>query len=89
VATRRALAWMSIAQGSFFVLQFAGSVILARLLTPYEMGVYAIAMAVVGLLGIVQATGLRSFVVREPDLSEATAATVFTVNADSAAATCC
>lgn len=81
MATRRALAWMSLAQGSFFVLQFAGSVILARLLTPYEMGVYAIAMALVGVLAIVQATGLQSFVVREPDISGDTLATAFTINA--------
>lgn len=78
---RKALAWMSLAQGSFFVLQFAGSVILARLLTPYEMGVYAIAMALVGILAILQATGLQSFVVREPDISDDTLATAFTVNA--------
>lgn len=78
---RRALAWMSLAQASFFVLQFGGSVILARLLTPYEMGVYAIAMALVGVLAILQATGLQSFVVREPDISDDTLATAFTVNA--------
>lgn len=78
---RRALAWMSLAQGSFFVFQFGGSVILARLLTPYEMGVYAIAMALVGVLAILQATGLQSFVVREPDISDDTLATAFTVNA--------
>lgn len=78
---RKALAWMSLAQGSFFVLQFAGSVVLARLLTPYEMGVYAIAMALVGLLAILQATGMQSFVVREPDISADTLATAFTVNA--------
>lgn len=81
LAMRKALAWMSLAQSSFFVLQFAGSVVLARLLTPYEMGVYAIALALTGLLAILQATGLQSFVVREPDISDDTLATAFTVNA--------
>lgn len=80
MAMRRSLAWMGLAQGSFFVLQFAGSVVLARLLTPHDMGVYAIALALVGLLGIVQTVGMQSFVVREPNITTDLLSTAQTIN---------
>jgi len=81
MSTRRHLAWMSLSQGLFFVLQFSSSVIVARLLGPYEMGVYAVAMAVIGVLSIIQAFGLNAFVVREPHMSRSLQATTFTINA--------
>lgn len=78
---KRGLAWTAAGQGSFFVIQFAGSVVVARLLSPYEMGVYALAMAIVGVLNIIQSIGLGSYLVRERDLTPNRVATAFTVNA--------
>ncbi len=72
---------MTFSQGSLFVLQFGGSIILARLLTPYEMGVYAIALAVIGVLSAIQAFGLVGFVVREHEITEDLLASAFTINA--------
>jgi O-antigen/teichoic acid export membrane protein len=72
---------MATAQASSFVLQFALSVVLARLLTPREMGVFAVALAIVGALSIIQAFGLQSMIVREPDLTERVAVSAFTGNA--------
>jgi O-antigen/teichoic acid export membrane protein len=77
---RRSLAWMMVSQGGLFILQFGGSVVLARLLTPYEMGIYAVAVAMMGALGIVQAFGLTLFVVREADIDREVMATAFTIN---------
>lgn len=81
MSLRRGLAWMSLSQGGFFMMQFAGSVILARLLAPYEMGIYAVAAAVTGALSAVQTFGLAGFIVREHDLSPDLLASTFTVNA--------
>ncbi len=86
MSVRRSLAWMMMSQGGFFVLQFGGAVVLARLLTPYEMGVYTAAAAVTGILGILQAFGLTLFIIREPDLDRHILASAFTVNAILAAA---
>jgi O-antigen/teichoic acid export membrane protein len=77
---KRRLAWMGLSQACFFGVQFAGSVIVARLLTPYDMGVYAIAMAITGVLSILQAFGLNGFIVREPELSAHITRSVFTIN---------
>ncbi len=80
-SVRRSLAWMSFAQGANFVLQFGTSVVLARLLTPYEMGIFGVAFAIVGLLSILRQTGLNSYLVRAPDLTPALRASLFTINA--------
>jgi O-antigen/teichoic acid export membrane protein len=81
VSFRRGLAWTIAGQGSFFVIQFVGSVIIARLLSPYELGVYALALSITGVLNLIQSIGMSSYIVREPDLTADRVATAFTVNA--------
>ena len=86
-SVRRGLAWMLLSQGGLFVIQFGGSVVIARLLTPYEMGIYAVAYAVAGILSSLRAMGLSNFLVREPELTPDIVTTSFTVNAILATAT--
>ena len=62
-------------------MQFGSSVVIARILTPYELGIYAVALATVGLVSLFQSFGLYGFVVREPDMSPPLQATAFTINA--------
>lgn len=81
MSLRRSLAWTALAQGLFFVIQYGGSIVLARLLSPREMGVYAIALATIGLLGILQAMGLNSYIVRHEQLTPERLGTAFGVNA--------
>lgn len=80
-SVRRSLAWMTLAQGGLFLLQFGASVIVARLLTPYEMGVFAVASAIVGLLSTLRSLGLSGYIIRERELTSALVASVFTINA--------
>lgn len=80
-SVRRNLAWMALSQAGLFILQFGGSLVVARLLTPYDMGVFAVAMAVVGLISILRAVGLGSYLVRDSGEDAATAVAVFTINA--------
>ena len=72
---------MGITQGVSLVLQFAVSVILARLLTPYQLGIYGIAAATAGFLGVIQAIGLQALIVREEVLTTELRSTAFTINA--------
>lgn len=83
---RRSILWLAFSQGGLFVVQFGGSVVITRLLTPYEMGVYAAAAAAVALLAALRAMGLANFIIREPELTTKVRATVFTINALLAAA---
>lgn len=75
------LAWMSASQLLSVALQLCAQIVLARLLSLYETGIYAIAMAVVGFLTLLQSVGLQAFIVREKNLTPAILATAFTVNA--------
>lgn len=84
MALRRSLAWMAFGQGVFFLLQFLGSIAIARLLTPYDVGIFSIAMAVVGLVSVLQALGLNSYIVREKELTPDLVATAAAVNATTA-----
>ncbi|RYD22926.1 MAG: hypothetical protein EOP89_12370, partial [Lysobacteraceae bacterium] len=80
-ALRRSLAWVGMGQVGYIVLTFLGSVVVARLLTPYDTGVFAIAASTIGLLAIIQAMGLNNFLIREPELTPDLVATTYTVNA--------
>lgn len=81
MSIKRSFAWLSSAQGVGIVLQFASSVVLARYLTPYEMGIYAVAIAVVGSLSLFQQLSLPALIVREEVLTEDIVRTSFTINA--------
>ena len=77
---RRSLAWTAGGQLCYFLIQFAGSVALARLLSPYEFGVNALAAAATGVLYILQSVGLGAYLVREPELTGDKIAAASTVN---------
>lgn len=81
MSVRRSLAWTFSGQIATFLISFAGSVIIARLLSPHELGVYALAVATVGLITVVATLGLSAYLIREVDLSDERRATAFTVNA--------
>lgn len=55
--------------------------LLARLLTPRETGIYAVGLATAGAIQVFGAFGVGSFVVRATDATETILATAFTVNA--------
>lgn len=72
---------MALSQGGLFVVQFGSSVVLARLLSPYETGIFALALAMVGLLSILRALGLSAYLVRSTETTDEMIASVFTTNA--------
>ena len=81
VSIKKSLAWLGLAQAISVVLQFASSVVLARYLTPYEMGIFAVALATVGMLSLFQQLGLNALIVREEVLTDEVSSTAFTINA--------
>ena len=81
MSVRRSLAYMMASQIGLFVLQFGGSVALAHLLTPREMGIYAIAAALIGIIGLIQSFGVGLFVIREIRADHDVLASAFTMNA--------
>lgn len=79
MAVRQSLAVQLGGNAGFFVIGFAASIMLARLLTPAEMGVYAAALAIVYILNAVTNVGLSGYLVRERELTPAKIGGVFTM----------
>ncbi len=79
-STRRAVAWTGGGQVISFTTQVVTQVILAHLLTPREVGVYAVALATASLVSAIQSAGLNQLVVRAGD-QRGLLETAFTVNA--------
>jgi O-antigen/teichoic acid export membrane protein len=81
VKTRRAFFWSVIGQVTSFAANITGSVIVARLLSPVEMGIYVIGAAAIGLISGFTSLGVGAFVVREPTLTDEILDSAFTLNA--------
>lgn len=81
MAVRRAIFWAVAGQGVVIAATFATTVALARILSPREIGVYAIGLAVSGVLQALSAFGVGTYIVRERELTDATLASAFTINA--------
>jgi O-antigen/teichoic acid export membrane protein len=81
VGVKRALVWMGLSQAAGFLIQFGVSVTMARLLSPYDTGVYAVGSATVSLLSALSAFGLQAFIIQEKALTPELSRSVFTVNA--------
>jgi O-antigen/teichoic acid export membrane protein len=80
MSIKKSIGWMAGAQFVYFALQLVSSVVLARLLTPYEVGIFAVAFAASGLISVIQSLGLNNYLIREKDLTADLSATVFSIN---------
>ena len=79
--TRRAFYWSAVGQVAVFLITFGGSVVIARLLTPREMGVYAVSLATIGVLQVFTAFGVGNYVIRAERLEPRMVDSAFTINA--------
>lgn len=80
-SVRLSLAWSYGAHLLVFAVTFAGMVVVSRLLTPRELGIFGVGFAIAGVLSAVSYFGVANFLIRERELSPQIIATCFTVNA--------
>lgn len=81
MSVRRSVFWAFSGQAISAIVGFASSVVIARLLSPYEFGLNAIAVSTSGLLAVLAASGADALIVREVNLTRQIVATATTVNA--------
>jgi len=81
---RKAILWSVGGQAVSYSILFICSVIVARLLSPREMGIFAIAMATIGILNVLVAFNIGTYIIREKALEQRMVDTAFTVNAATA-----
>ncbi|KZC39553.1 MULTISPECIES: lipopolysaccharide biosynthesis protein [Rhodanobacter] len=79
-SVRQALSLSFVQRLVGLVFSFGSVVIISRLLTPAEVGVFSVAAGVVALINMLRDFGVSEFVVQEPVLDEALVRTVFTIN---------
>ena len=76
---RTALAWSFAERYASFAITFASTVLLARLLTPAQVGVFSLSMALLAVLGIVRDFGVSEYLIQERELTPARVSTAFGV----------
>lgn len=81
MSVRRSLAWSYSGQALNFLVAFGSSVIIARLVSPRDFGVFAMAGALSALLGLVFGLGLAGYIVREKEVDRGLLRSAFTVSA--------
>lgn len=74
---RRSLIWSLGQQFGMIVLQLIQMVVIARLLTPSEIGVFILALSVVIIIQGLREMGLGNYLIRDPDLRDDTIRSVF------------
>jgi O-antigen/teichoic acid export membrane protein len=68
---RRSLVWSFATRYGVLAIQACGTLILARLLTPADFGLFAVAVAFVALAGMIRDFGITSYVLQERELTPA------------------
>jgi len=81
LSIRASLAWSYGSHGVGFVVTLAAGVVIARLLTPAEMGTFATANALVGLFSAASTLLISPYLLRAAEIDKATLASAFTLNA--------
>ncbi len=76
---KKAVFWSYFGQFGSVLILFALSIIIARILTPYEVGIYAVGAAIAAIMTAISTVGLISYVVRDND-NQPNIATAFTLN---------
>lgn len=79
-SVRRALALSLIERYLLLVLALASNMALARLLTPEQIGVYSVSMAVLGMAQVLRDFGIGSYLVQARELDEELTGTAFSLS---------
>lgn len=69
-SVRRALALSLAERYLLVVLALTGNIILARLLTPEQIGIYSVTLALIGIAQVLRDFGIGNFLIQEKNLSE-------------------
>ncbi len=68
-STRRALAWSFAERYAGLIVALASTMLLARLLSPAEVGVYSLCAAFTAVAGILRDFGVSEYIIQERDLT--------------------
>ncbi len=76
-SVRRALFFSLIERYALIVIALASNIVVARLLTPEQIGIYSVSLAVIGIAQVLRDFGLGNFLIQQQNLTEAQVRTAF------------
>lgn len=80
MSVRLSLAWTYLAQVLGFLITFGSTVVVARLVSPRDFGIFAMATAATTIINLFMQFGLAKYIMREEELSRELLQSLFTVN---------
>lgn len=80
MSVRRSLAWTYIAQAICFAISFGSTVVIARLVSPRDFGIFAMAGAATTIINVLMQFGLAKYIMRAESIDREFLRPVFTVN---------
>jgi len=69
MASRKAILFSYLDRYASMLVSFVASMIIARLLTPAEVGVFSITMVLIGFLGPLRDLGASQYLIKEPEVT--------------------
>jgi O-antigen/teichoic acid export membrane protein len=81
MSIRRALLFAYVEKYGSYVVALGSTIVISRLLTPADIGAFAVAMAFVGLIAVFREFGVSTYIVQEVELTGARISASFTVTA--------
>ena len=69
MSTKKSLLWSFIQEYSAFLINFVTSLIMARLLTPAQFGIFAIGVAICDLMAMIRQFGVGRYIVQTRELT--------------------
>jgi len=76
-SVHRSLILSFVERYALIAISLLSNILLARLLTPKEIGIYSVSLAVIGIAQVLRDFGVGSFLIQEKNLSEAHIQTAF------------
>jgi len=76
---RRALALSYVEKYGSYAISLGSTIVISRLLSPEQVGVFAVAMAIVGLIAVIRELGISTYLVQELELSDVRIRAAFTL----------
>lgn len=89
MSVRRSLAWSYSAQAVNFLVAFGSSIIVARLVSPREFGIFAMAASISSLLSLVFGFGLSNLIIRDEQMPKDRLRSILGVSTSYTAFLCC
>lgn len=80
MSVRLSLFWSYLAQISAFVITFGSTIVVARLISPRDFGIFAMATAATTVINVFMQFGLAKYLMREAEITRELLRSLFTVN---------